>query len=115
MIQGGDPTGTGTGGSSIYGSGFATEANGSKQFHKGTLGMARTSDPNSNGSQFFIVTQTDQPSLNGQYTVFGQVSDDASMAVVQAIATVPTDTNPSTGEQSVPKEQVHITGFEIIQ
>ncbi len=115
MIQGGDPTGTGSGGSSIYGTGFKTETNSAKQFHKGTLGMARTSDPNSNGSQFFIVTATDQPSLNNQYTVFGQVDDDASMAVVTAIASVPTTTNPNTGENSVPSVQVHVTGFDIIQ
>ena len=117
MIQGGDPTGTGSGGQSIYGTGFATET-GNKKFVQGTLGMARTSDPNSNGSQFFIVTKSAQPSLDGQYTVFGQVADPASQTVVDAIAGTPTTLqNPSdpTSEQSVPSVKIHITGFQIIQ
>jgi peptidyl-prolyl cis-trans isomerase A (cyclophilin A) len=113
MIQGGDPTGTGSGGESIWGKGFKTETT-DLQFHKGTLGMARSSSLTSNGSQFFIVTKTDQPSLNGQYTVFGQVADDASQAVVDTISAVPVSASPS-GENSKPSEQIHVTGFTIIQ
>jgi len=118
MIQGGDPTGTGTGGQSIYGQGFATEL-GSRKFTAGSLGMARTADPNSNGSQFFIVTEGPQTQLDGQYTLFGQVDDAASMAVVTAIAATPTTCGAqscdSGAEQSVPTQQIHITGFQIIQ
>lgn len=107
MIQAGDPTGTGTGGESIYGTPFAVEQNQYK-YVPGTLGMAKTLDPVSNGSQFFIVTEQDQPSLDGGYTIFGQ-ADEASMAVVKAIAAVPTDSNDK------PTSEVKITGFEIVQ
>ena len=75
VIQGGDPkskdpnaTDVGTGGPGYY---LPLEA-GSKPHLTGTLSMARSSDPNSGGSQFYICL-ADQPSLNGQYTVFGQV------------------------------------------
>ena len=89
MIQGGDPTGTGTGGQSIYGKEFADEIN-SHKIVPGTLAMANRG-PNTNSSQFFIVTEQDQPSLDGHYTVFGQVT--AGMDVVKKIAAVPTDNN----------------------
>lgn len=69
MAQGGDPTGTGTGGS---GTRLKAEFS-SEPFTRGTLGMARASDPDSADSQFFI-TFGDTPHLNGQYTVFGQVT-----------------------------------------
>ena len=69
MAQTGDPTGTGTGGS-----GQKLKAEFSKEnFTRGTLGMARTNDPNSADSQFFICFK-DCSFLNGQYTVFGQVT-----------------------------------------
>lgn len=72
MAQTGDPTGTGRGGSS-YGRLYA-EFN--KEHHtRGTLSMARASDPNSANSQFFIVTGDYFPELDGQYTVFGRVID----------------------------------------
>ena len=68
MAQGGDPTGTGGGGP-----GYAIPAEFSSIPHKrGTLSMARTSDPNSAGSQFFICF-ADCPMLDNQYTVFGEV------------------------------------------
>ena len=70
MAQTGDPTGTGTGGS-----GQKLPAEFSDQpYERGTLGMARTNDPNSADSQFFI-TFVPTPFLNGQYTVWGQVVD----------------------------------------
>ena len=70
MAQTGDPTGTGRGGSR-YGKLYA-EFN--KEHHvRGTLSMARASDPNSANSQFFIVTGKHFPELDGQYTVFGRV------------------------------------------
>lgn len=68
MAQGGDPTGTGMGGS-----GVKLPAEFSKQpFVRGTVGMARSQDPNSGDSQFFIMFAP-APSLNGQYTVWGEV------------------------------------------
>src|SRR5687768_12617893 len=69
MAQTGDPTGTGRGGSEKpdLPAEFSNEP-----FARGTLGMARTSDPNSANSQFFI-NYVETPHLNGQYTVWGQV------------------------------------------
>ena len=68
MIQGGDPTGTGTGGP-----GYTIKAEFNARPHKrGTLSMARTNVPDSAGSQFFICV-ADAPMLNNQYTVFGEV------------------------------------------
>lgn len=89
MIQGGDPTGTGRGGESIFGSRFEDEINEHK-IVVGTLAMANAG-PNTNGSQFFIVTEQDQPRLDGSYTVFGQVTE--GMEVVRKIAAVKTDAN----------------------
>lgn len=71
MAQTGDPTGTGTGGSELED--LPAEFT-NTPFERGTLGMARTANPNSANSQFFI-TFGDTPHLNGQYTVFGQVID----------------------------------------
>ncbi len=69
MAQTGDPTGTGMGGSDLP----DLKAEFSKEsFTRGTLGMARSSDPNSANSQFFIMF-ADGPWLNGKYTIFGQV------------------------------------------
>ncbi len=68
MAQTGDPTGTGTSGSGQNLNAEFTNA----PFKRGTLGMARSSSPNSADSQFFICL-ADTPHLNGQYTVFGQV------------------------------------------
>ncbi|GAJ28284.1 peptidylprolyl isomerase [Acidomonas methanolica] len=70
MAQGGDPTGTGTGGSDLpdLKAEFTREA----KFERGTIGMARTMNPNSANSQFFIMFQP-SPHLDGQYTIVGQV------------------------------------------
>ena len=70
MAQGGDPSGTGRGGSKLpdLPAEFTTSAN----FVRGTVGMARTADPNSGNSQFFIMFGP-APSLDGQYTIVGQV------------------------------------------
>lgn len=68
VVQGGDPKGTGEGGP-----GYTIPAEFNKQKHlRGTLAMARTNDPNSAGSQFYICLSP-QPSLDNSYTVFGQV------------------------------------------
>lgn len=70
MAQSGDPTGTGTGGSELPN----IKAEFSKEsFKRGTLGMARSRHPDSANSQFFIMF-ADGPHLNGQYTIFGEVT-----------------------------------------
>ena len=72
MIQGGDPTGTGKGGESIWGGTFIDEFhNDLKHDRKGIVSMANNG-PDSNGSQFFI-TYAAQSHLNNQYTIFGKV------------------------------------------
>lgn len=90
MAQGGDPTGTGTGGP---GYAFANETSSGLTFDQaGIVAMANTGQPNSNGSQFFI-TYAAQPSLNGGYTIFGRVT--AGMAAVQALTPRDPATNPN--------------------
>jgi peptidylprolyl isomerase len=69
MAQGGDPTGTGTGGSKLPD--VPLEAS-QRHFVRGVLGMARAQDPNSGNSQFFIMFAP-SPALDGQYTIWGQV------------------------------------------
>jgi peptidylprolyl isomerase len=70
MAQTGDPTGTGTGGSKYPD--LPAEFSKTAKFERGTIGAARSSDPNSANSQFFI-DFAPAPSLNGQYTIWGQV------------------------------------------
>jgi cyclophilin family peptidyl-prolyl cis-trans isomerase len=84
MIQGGCPEGTGTGGPGYT---FKDEINDHKVV-KGALAMANAG-PNTNGSQFFIVTTDAAPWLDGKHTVFGEVTD--GMDVVDKIGTLPTD------------------------
>ncbi len=90
MIQGGDPTGTGMGGSpkkiegEFAANGFVNEL----KHERGVLSMARTMDPNSASSQFFIMHQ-DAPHLDGQYAAFGRIID--GIDVVDEIASVRTD------------------------
>ena len=79
MAQGGDPTGTGSGGPGYT---FANEANDLTFDKAGVVAMANTGQPDSNGSQFFI-TFAPQAYLNGGYTIFGQVT--SGMDVVSAI------------------------------
>jgi peptidyl-prolyl cis-trans isomerase A (cyclophilin A) len=88
MIQGGDPTGTGTG---DPGFAFDDEVDPNLNFDRpGRLAMAN-SGPNTNGSQFFITEQASD-SLNQKYTLFGQC-DDPSVEVVKTIARVPRDSD----------------------
>lgn len=130
MIQGGDPKGDGTGGESIWGEGFETEVSNQLYNIRGALSMARSQDPNSNGSQFFIVQNSDDvhdgllkddypraiidayknggyPSLDGHYTVFGQVIE--GMDVVDKIAQVETDSN------NKPTTDVKIESIKVLQ
>jgi cyclophilin family peptidyl-prolyl cis-trans isomerase len=83
MIQGGDPTGTGSGGPGYQ---FEDEFNDNKVV-RGALAMANAG-PNTNGSQFFIVTAESCPWLDGKHTVFGRVS--SGMDIVDAIEQVET-------------------------
>ncbi len=70
MAQGGDPTGTGTGGSKYPD--LPAEFTNKRRFLRGTVGAARTADPNTANSQFFIMFAP-APNLDGQYTIWGQV------------------------------------------
>jgi cyclophilin family peptidyl-prolyl cis-trans isomerase len=94
MIQGGDPTGTGTGGPGYQ---FEDEIN-ARKIVRGTLAMANAG-PNTNGSQFFIVTAPATPWLDGKHTAFGQVT--GGMEVVEALDALPTDGRDRPREDAV--------------
>jgi cyclophilin family peptidyl-prolyl cis-trans isomerase len=94
MIQGGDPTGTGSGGP---GYSFEDEINEHK-VTRGALAMANAG-PNTNGSQFFIVTADACPWLDGKHTVFGRVTD--GMDVVDTISDLPSDSRDKPREDAV--------------
>ncbi len=100
MVQGGDPTGTGTGGPGYT---FEDEFNQHKVV-RGALAMANAG-PNTNGSQFFIVTTESAPWLDGKHTVFGRVT--SGMDVVDAISDVETDARDK------PREDVVIERVEL--
>jgi cyclophilin family peptidyl-prolyl cis-trans isomerase len=94
MIQGGDPTGTGSGGP---GYSFEDEFNQHK-VERGALAMANAG-PNTNGSQFFVVTADSCPWLDGKHTVFGKVTD--GMDVVDAISELPRDARDKPNEDAI--------------
>ncbi len=99
MIQGGDPTGTGRGGASIWGGKFQDEVSPNVTFSKpGLLAMANAG-PNTNGSQFFITT-VPTPWLNGKHTIFGEVV--SGMEAVTALENVPT----AQGNRPVQKQEI---------
>jgi peptidyl-prolyl cis-trans isomerase B (cyclophilin B) len=100
MIQGGDPTGTGTGGPGYQ---FEDEIN-QHAVERGALAMANAG-PNTNGSQFFIVTVESAPWLDGKHTVFGRVT--SGMDVVDRISEVDRDANDR------PREPVTIDRVEL--
>jgi len=89
MVQGGDPNGDGTGGSSIFGESFEDEQN-DYQMTRGMIAMANRG-PNTNGSQFFIIQAEGTPWLQGRHSLFGRVTE--GMEVVDAIAAVERDSN----------------------
>jgi peptidyl-prolyl cis-trans isomerase B (cyclophilin B) len=102
MIQGGCPEGTGRGGPGYT---FEDEINNHK-IVRGALAMANAG-PNTNGSQFFIVTTASAPWLDGKHTVFGEVT--SGMETVDAIEALPTD------PQDKPLEPPRIESVEIDQ
>ena len=102
MIQGGDPTGTGSGGSTDT---IALETHQELNHADGAVSMARTNNPNSASSQFFICDGA-QPHLDGNYAVFGQVIE--GIEVVRAIAAIPTDSRDK------PLEEVKMTEVSIL-
>ena len=90
MIQGGDPVGNGTGGSkeNIVGEFASNGCNNPIKHTRGVISMARSMDPNSASSQFFIM-HADAPHLDGNYAAFGHVVE--GLEVVDEIANTPTD------------------------
>jgi cyclophilin family peptidyl-prolyl cis-trans isomerase len=100
MIQGGDPTGTGTGGPGYQ---FDDEFN-EHRVVRGAVAMANAG-PNTNGSQFFIVTAEATPWLDGKHTVFGRVT--AGMDVVDRISDADRDANDR------PREPIAIERVEL--
>jgi peptidyl-prolyl cis-trans isomerase B (cyclophilin B) len=103
VIQVGCPQGTGTGGP-----GYTINQEFNERLHEaGVLSMARTNDPNSAGSQFFICMGR-VPHLDRQYTAFGQTADQASLDVALSIGTV------QTGANDRPVEDVKITSSRVI-
>ena len=101
MIQGGDPTGTGTGGPGYT---FEDEINDHK-IVRGAIAMANAG-PNTNGSQFFIVTTGQAPWLDGKHTVFGEVT--AGMDVVDKIEGLETDARDK------PRAEARIDSVELV-
>ena len=131
MIQGGDPTGTGIGGESIYGEKFEDEFSENVFNIRGALSMANAG-PNTNGSQFFIVqnenlpydksalvkggwpeeiaeiyTAGGTPHLDGRHTVFGQLANAESFETLDRIAKEPT------GSQDKPENDVEIISIDL--
>jgi peptidyl-prolyl cis-trans isomerase B (cyclophilin B) len=104
MIQGGCPEGSGTGGP-----GYTIKAEFNATKHEpGTLSMARSTDPNSAGSQFFVCLES-APHLDRQYTAFGKAADADSLAVVRKIGAV------STAAQDRPAKPVTINKATVVE
>ena len=104
MVQGGCPEGTGTGGP-----GYKIKAEFSKLPHEpGVISMARTQDPDSAGSQFFLCLEK-VPYLDNQYTVFGKATDEASLDVIKKIGLT------KTGSQDRPVDDVKISKATVFE
>ncbi len=114
MIQGGDPKGDGTGGSEKDIKGEFS-SNGFEQntlkHTRGVISMARSQDPNSASSQFFIM-HADNEGLDGQYAAFGKLTSGED--VLDKIADTPVKANQFNGELSVPTETVKIKTITVL-
>jgi peptidyl-prolyl cis-trans isomerase B (cyclophilin B) len=114
MAQGGDPKGDGTGGSekTIKGefssNGFTKNT---LKHTKGVISMARSSDPDSASSQFFIM-DGDSPNLDGDYAAFGKLI--SGEETLDKIANTPVEANPTTGEVSSPTQKVVIKSVTVL-
>jgi peptidyl-prolyl cis-trans isomerase B (cyclophilin B) len=104
VLQCGDPTGTGQGGPGYT---IPDELHGTEAYTAGTLAMANTGQPDSGGSQFFIVYKDSTANLQKSYTVFGHL-DHKSLAVVQKVAAKGSDNSGGPGD-GAPREPVTIT------
>jgi peptidyl-prolyl cis-trans isomerase B (cyclophilin B) len=104
VLQCGDPTGTGTGGPGYT---IPDELHGTEDYSPGTLAMANTGQPNSGGSQFFIVYKDSTAGLRKLYTVFGHL-DKKGLAAVQKVAAKGSDNSNGPGD-GAPNEPVTIT------
>ena len=106
MIQGGDPSGNGTGGPgyNIKGEFKSNGVNNTIKHERGVISMARAFDPNSAGSQFFIMHK-DAPHLDGEYAAFGKVIE--GLETVDEIASV------ETGFQDAPLKKVVMEKVEV--
>src|SRR5690625_3870132 len=112
MIQGGDPDGAGTGGPgySIKGEFTSNGFENNLKHERGVLSMARTNEPDSAGSQFFIMVE-DAPHLDGDYAAFGKVIE--GMDVADEIVSVQTDANDKPEQDQVMKKvTVELRGYE---
>ncbi len=107
MVQTGDPTGTGAGGPGYK---FEDEPV-TRKYTRGIVAMANAGK-NTNGSQFFIMHS--DYNLQPNYTIFGQVTDQQSLDVLDKIANVPVTRSPS-GENSAPTQDVRITSVDITE
>ena len=109
MVQGGDPTGTGTGGPGhqIKGEFNQNGVPNDLKHARGVLSMARTGNPNSAGSQFFIMHK-DSPHLDGAYAAFGKVTE--GIEAIDTIASTPTDHRDGPLEDVVMKKVSVIEG-----
>ncbi|HSL07462.1 MAG TPA: peptidylprolyl isomerase [Pseudonocardiaceae bacterium] len=106
MIQGGDPTGTGRGGPGYR---FADETHPDLQFNRPYLLAMANAGPNTNGSQFFITVGT-ATHLNRKHTIFGEVADQESRLVVDAIAHTPTREDRPVDDIVIERVTVEPTG-----
>ena len=112
MIQGGDPSGTGTGGPeySIKGEFSSNDFENNLKHERGVISMARSSDPDSAGSQFFIMVK-ESTQLDGEYAAFGKVLE--GMETVDAIVGVDRDSADKPAEdQKMKKVEVDTKGFD---
>jgi peptidyl-prolyl cis-trans isomerase B (cyclophilin B) len=115
MIQGGDPLTKDPGAAARYGTGdpgYKIKAEFNDRPHvKGVLSMARSSDPDSAGSQFFVCL-AEAPHLNGKYTAFGKLIKGED--VLERIGETPTKPNASGTEKSVPTERIGVVSVKIV-